>query len=246
MYHKILKYLQPASRDKALVCIGHSHSVALMRAAESGAFPLDTINFWDNPEPWLEEATVTRLRPELAKRLQQGELVLSVIGGSAHTVLGMVEHSRPFDFVLPSAPELPVDETRDLIPAEAVRAKLVEMSAEYLDKIPIIIEAAKGPVIHIEPPPPLADAQVIAAMVPWDLFPGQPRRIAPKWLRYKLWRMHSEVIAATCMRLGIDYMHAPEEAKDDEGFLRPCYDQDGAHANAAYGTLVLKAVQRVR
>jgi hypothetical protein len=216
-----------------------------MRAAESGAFPLDTINFWDTGEPWLEDAGVTRLRPDLVKRLEQGRLVLSMIGGSAHTVLGMVEHPRPFDFVLPSDPDLPVDETRDLVPAEAVRAKLTEISTKFLDKVPIIIKAAKGTVIHIEPPPPLADAELIAPLVPWVLFPGQPRLIAPKWLRYKLWRMHSEVIAATCARLGIDYMRAPEEAKDDEGFLLPCYDQDGAHANAAYGALVLEAVRRI-
>jgi hypothetical protein len=143
-------------------------------------------------------------------------------------------------------PRIACDESRELIPAEAVRAKLIEISSKYLDKVPIIIAASKAPVIHIEPPPPLADAALITPQVPWDLFPGQPRQIAPKWLRYKLWRMHSEVIASTCERLGIDYMRVPAEAKDDEGFLMPCYDQDGAHANAAYGTLVLKAIRRAR
>jgi hypothetical protein len=29
----------------------------------------------------------------------------------------MVEHTRPFDFVLPSDLDLPVDETRELVPA---------------------------------------------------------------------------------------------------------------------------------
>jgi hypothetical protein len=68
------------------VCIGHSHAAALMRAAESGAFALDTINFWDTGEPWVERAGATRLRTDLTKRLEKGRLVISTIGGSAHSV----------------------------------------------------------------------------------------------------------------------------------------------------------------
>ena len=228
--------------NKEWVCIGHSHVAALARAAAIGGVALDAINFWETGEPWLRDEGGTHLRPDLAKRVEHGRLVLSLIGGSAHTVLGMVEHPRPFDFVLPSAPGLPVDDTRELVPAAAIREKLVEMAADYLAMVPIVIRAATGPVIQIEPPPPVADPDRIARFVPWGLFPGQPRVIAPKWLRYKLWRMHSEVIAAACARFGIRYLHSPDGAKDDEGFLADRCDQDGSHANDAYGALVLDAL----
>lgn len=202
-------------------------------------FSLDSINFWETPEPWLRDDAGIRLRPDLAERIARGSLVLSLIGGSAHTVLGMVEHERPFDFVLPSAPDLPVDESRELTPAEAVRATLTELAMKYLETVPGVLHAATGPVIHIEPPPPLADAERIAPRVPWKLFPGRPQVVAPKWLRYKLWRMHSEVIAAACGGFGVRYMTTPDRAKDSEGFLDPVYDHDGVHANAAYGALLL-------
>jgi hypothetical protein len=209
-----------------------------------GGWALDTINFWETGEPWLRGDGETRLRPDLADRIGLGRRVLSLIGGSAHTVLGMVEHPRPFDFILPSEPDLPLDETRESVPAEAVRAKLTEMTMEYLETVPVVVRTALGPVVHIEPPPPVADAERIAPHVPWGFFPGQPQMVAPKWLRYKLWRMHSEVIATACMRFGISYMRVPDRAKDDEGFLDPRYDEDGAHANAAYGVLVLEELRR--
>jgi hypothetical protein len=230
--------------NKMWVCIGHSHALALARGAEQSGVALDAINFWWTGEPWVREAAGVKLRPDLAERVEQGQLVLSLIGGSAHTVLGMVEHPRPFDFVLPSEPDLPTDITRELVPAEAVRAKLIEMSAEYLATVPVLLGVATGPVIQLEPPPPIADADRIIPHVPWGFFPGQPRLVAPKWLRYKLWRLHSEVIAAACAAFGVSYRPVPNRAKDGEGFLNPRYDEDGAHANAAYGALVLDDLGR--
>jgi hypothetical protein len=226
------------------VCIGHSHAQALAQGAEIGKVALDTINFWLSGEPWQHDEAGTRLRPDLALRIGQGRLVLSVLGGSAHTVLGQVEHPRPFDFVLPSEPDLPIDERRELVPAEAVRAKLTEMAMEYLQNLPALSRAATAPIVQIEPPPPLADADRIAPRVPWGLFPGQPRVIAPKWLRYKLWRLHSEVIAGICAGHGILYQRVPDSAKDAEGFLDPRFDADGSHANGDYGALVLDEMRR--
>jgi hypothetical protein len=228
------------------VCIGHSHVAALQRA-EPGTPALDAINFWETGEFRLyQDGRIVGIRPDLIRRLERGRRVLSLVGGSAHTVLGTVEHQRAFDFVLPSQPNLPLDETRELVPAEALRAKISELATEYLDiLLPLIVHAAKAPVIQIEPPPPIADEKRIIPRIPWDAFyPGQPKLIAPKWLRYKLWRLHSEVIEVICKRLEISYMRVPEAAKDDEGFLDLRYDEDGAHANAAYGTLVLRTLRQ--
>lgn len=226
------------------VCIGHSHARALEGGAARGGVVLDAMNFWDTGDPWLREGDTIRLRPDLAERVGRGRRVLSAIGGSAHTVLGTVEHPRPFDFVLPADPELAVDEAREIVPAAAVRAKLAEIAAPYFATLPALLAAASGPVLQLEPPPPVADEARIAAHVPWNMYPGQPRKIAPKWLRYKLWLLHGEVIRATCERLGIGYMPAPQAARDAEGFLAAQYDLDGAHANAAYGALVLETLRQ--
>jgi hypothetical protein len=219
--------------DGNWVCIGHSHVVALTSGASVAGVTIDTINFWDTGDPWVREGNAIQLRSDLAERVLRGQIVLSVIGGSAHTVLGMVEHPRPFDFVLPSDPDIPIEEGREIIPAGAVRAKLSEIAAPYFAQLPGLLATTASPIFHLEPPPPVADEARIAPFVPWPNFPGQPRQIAPKWLRYKLWRLHSELIGS-----------APLAAMDEEGFLAKDFDQDGAHANAAYGALVLEMMRR--
>jgi hypothetical protein len=219
------------------VCIGHSHVTALARAGDAN---LDPINFWETGDPWSRNDAEVSFRADLAERIAKGRLVLSLIGGSAHTVLGMVEHPRPFDFILPSAPNLPFDERRAWVPADAVRAKLAEMADEYFGGISILSRTVTTRLVHLEPPPPIADNDRIAPHVPWIFFPDQPKVVAPKWVRYKLWRLHSELIAEACARLGITYVRVPNRALDEDGFLQSCFDQDGAHANAAYGALVLE------
>jgi hypothetical protein len=225
------------------VCIGHSHVAAFQHAAIDSDL-LDPINFWDTGEPWVRGNGSVRLRPDLAERISSRQHVLSLIGGSAHTVLGVVEHPRPFDFVLPSAPRLPVDQTREIVPAEAVRAKLYEMAMPYLENLTALLAVARGPVLQIEPPPPVADEERIRRFMPWDMFPGQPREIAPKWMRYKLWRMHVEVIRTICSTFGVNVMAAPKAAMDADGFLANDYDQDGAHANGAYGALLFDTLRQ--
>jgi hypothetical protein len=230
--------------EQMWVCIGHSHSYALSRAATKSGWGLDSINFWETGEAWQPGEGGTSLRPDLAMRVEQGSLVLSTTGGVAHYLLGLVEHRRPFDFVLPSEPALPTDGTREIVPAEAVRAKLTEAASMFLEMFPAIVRTAKSPVIQLEPPPPLADLQGCATPVPWHLFPDQPQLVAPKWVRYKLWRMHSEVIATACAKCGIGYMRVPGCVMDEEGFLDPRFDEDGFHANTTYGAAVLEVLRR--
>ena len=226
--------------NECWVCIGHSHVAALAKAMDPD---LDALNFWETGDPWLVRDGATHLRDDLAERVAKGRLVLSSVGGSAHTVLGTVEHPRPFDFILPSQPNLPLDDSRDIVPADAVREKLLEMTTPYLDTLAALKQSATAPVVHLEPPPPVADTDLIAARIPWVFYPGQPHVIAPKWLRYKVWRLHCEVIAAACARHGVALARAPAASMDQEGFLHPDFNEDGAHANGAYGALVLKTLR---
>jgi hypothetical protein len=217
-------------------CIGHSHVTALELSQDPD---LDCINFWTEKAPWVAGGEWAKLRDELAGRVASGKRVLTMFGGASHTVLGMVEHPTPFDFVLPSQPHLPLDETRRILPVEAVRAKLHEMEGHILDGLASVTSVATGPVTHVGPPPPVADDALIAPFVPWPLFVGQPQLVAPKWVRYKIWRLFNDVLAEGCAQRGVAYQPAPQAAADSEGFLRTAYNRDGAHANGAYGALVL-------
>ena len=69
------------------------------------------------------------------------------------------------------------------------------------------------------------------------------QEISPRHLRYKIWRLHSDIVALVCAENGIDYLTHPPQAVDDEGFLRPEFSRDGIHANEAYGALQLRQMQ---
>ena len=58
-------------------------------------------------------------------------------------------------------------------------------------------------------------------------------------LRYKLWRLHSGILARHCRNLGIGFIPHPAAALDSEGFLAEPYYEDSMHVNADYGELLL-------
>jgi hypothetical protein len=229
--------------DDHWVCIGHSHVGAL---AQAGVKEMDVINFWDVGDLWAHWTELRPLREDLAERVAKGSVVISAIGGAAHFVLGMVEHERPFDFILSSAPDLPLDPTRDLLPLDAVRETMTELAAPLLRGLSVLAGLVNVPLIQIGPPPPLA--LVIHARTqfnfPPEHFIGKTDTPTPKWPRYKMWRLHCEVIEDYCRQHGVKYVGAPTGANDDEGFLHPDFDQDGMHGNAAYGRLFMEDIRR--
>lgn len=217
------------------VCIGHSHATAPAHAAREDGREIDAILFWSEAGALGPDGA---LRPDLAERVRRAGRVIAAIGGASAVELGLLEHHRRFDFVLPAEPDLPLDPERELVPADGVRAALAAVEAPYLPILEQIKALARGPVVQLGPPPPVYDADFITRFVPWGLWPDQPREIAPPLLRYKLWRLSSEVIAATCARLGIVYRPAPKASLDAAGFLREGLSSDGIHGDAAYGRLI--------
>ncbi len=215
------------------VCIGHSHINAL---ALTGDPELDAINLRAIDGHWLEGQDGWRLREDLADRVSQARGVFMLMGGGAPVMLGLLEYPRRFDFVLPSAPELPLDETRTIVPVDALRARLHEASAGHIDSVSGIVRAASGPITQLHPPPPLADEEEIKPHLTWN---EEFHVVASKWLRYKLWRLHGEVMEAACEAYGIETRLPPRAALDGEGFLHPDFHADGVHGNADYGRLVL-------
>ena len=124
------------------------------------------------------------------------------------------------------------------MPADGIRAALAAIAGEFFALMEALAKVARGPVVQLAPPPPLADAERIAPFVPWDYFPGRQQVIA----RLKLWRLHCEMIEAESLRLGWTFAWPPDAALDAEGFLRPELDGDGLHAGAGYGRLMLNVV----
>lgn len=233
-----------ASNPRALFCIGHSHLRCVQTAAADSGAAIRAINFWDDNSVILnspdDPVFVDALQQEI--RAYQGT-VYSFIGGGAHTVIGLVSHPRRYDFVLPENPDLPIDPRAELVPVEAVREVLAEETAPYLKLMRHLRALAGERMVQIEPPPPCPDNSTIAPHVPWSLFPDMLQEVAPPWLRYKTWRLHSQLVSEWCARERIAFHACPAAAADDRGFLRQDYFQDGVHANSHYGMLLLEQMR---
>ena len=79
--------------------LGHSHIVQLEGAATAMGLPYASLNLWGFGRPVVYDDGPLRLNPDLARRLD--DFVVSVVGGSAHDIIGLAQHPRPFDFILP-------------------------------------------------------------------------------------------------------------------------------------------------
>ena len=225
------------------VLIGHSHARAIFEAAEQQHVRLKGYNFWSAPQPALN-AERTAFHPAIAEVLQRGP-VFSAVGGSVHSVLAMVQHPRAFDFVLPSRPDLPMIPGAEVVPFAAVRSAMAAALDEYLQIMRLVRQQATGRVFHLEPPPPLEDGERVLADVPWMFFPDLTHEVAPASLRYKCWRLHSELVAVFCAEHDVALIPAPPEAMDARGYLKPAHYLDAMHVNASYGALVLAQMKRV-
>ncbi len=231
------------SSGPAPVLIGHSHAKAIFDAALDRGVRLEGYNFWNAPQPAID-ADRTAFHPQIARTLSRGP-VFSAVGGSVHSVMAMVEHPRPFDFVLPSSPDLPMVAGAEVIPFAAVRSAMAALLHEYLQIMRLVRSTAMAEVFHLEAPPPLEDGERVLADVPWMFFPDLTREVAPASLRHKCWRLHSELVAAFCAEHDIRMIPAPAQAMDDRGYLRPDLYLDAMHVNASYGALVLAQMKQV-
>ena len=232
--------------QQPILCIGHSHVVSVAQAAAALDIPFKALNFWEMPGAIALENGVPRLSLQVEQQLREHPgPVFSMVGGAAHGVLGVLVHPRRFDFVLPAEPLLPLDPAAEVLPALAVRRVLESLTVEYLALMLQVHRLCAGQMCHIESPPPYADAGRMHADMPWGMYPGMCHEISPAAFRYKLWRLHSQIVGEWCSEAGVLFVPCPPETIDESGFMREPYYGDGAHANVAYGELVLEQMRRL-
>ena len=226
------------------LCIGHGHIGALRQAWHQQGGGPDAVFLLLN-EPQYQPALHERqLHPAILEQLGKAALHVSLLGGNDHSMVGMLNHPRRFDFVLPEAPGLPVDETAELLPAGLLRAELARRIAPHLEVLAACRAAVPGRFVHIESPPPIPAAAHIEAHpgVFKDLI--AERGVSPALLRYKLWRLHAALYQESCARLGVEFLAAPPEMQDEQGMMvQLAWNPDPTHGNHIYGRHVLAQLQ---
>jgi hypothetical protein len=170
--------------------------------------------------------------------------------GNQHHQFFLFAPSPLFDFVMASRPDLPLEETAELVPEAMVRQVFwptVAILGAMLGEL-----ASKGcsRAFVLGTPPPKGDDDRVRAYLSAE--PGLVALAAergfaiadvpltPPLVRLKLWRVVQEMMAELAGANGASFVEVPPEAQDDTGFLRPEYwVPDATHANHVYGQLLL-------
>ena len=228
-------------RGSRVIIVGHSHIAALKKAAEDRPTDSACVFKFLNLNAIYDSNAMGKAIREFAP-----EVIASCIGGNAHTIFGLVEHPAPFDFIDPDDESLPTDRSRQLIPYGAMNQLLKAQMKEHLEQLEALRGEWPQPFVHLESPPvnpseahirenPGAFREMIAE-----------RGVAPRFIRHKLWRLHSAIYRRACEKLKVHYVPAPLEAQDENGMLAErAWNPDPTHANAWYGARVLGQLERL-
>jgi hypothetical protein len=239
----------------AFVAFGHSHIVAFAKGAyeyaasdlppEAPRIHARFLYLYDplyNPVlPGGPDAI--ELNPKLREALSESpwKFVVLVCGGNEHNILGIVRKKRPFDFVLSSEPDLPLQPSYELVPEALIREVLRSYMADTLQTMRAFRAATGLPVMQLEPPPPLPNHRVLA--YPRELLRASlfRKNIAPEFIRHKIWRLETEIYREFCAEIGVAYLPAPASMIDENGMLaEPGWGSDATHASPRYGIEALK------
>ena len=243
------------------VLIGHSHCYAILSAYDMAAWertgPVRIHRFFLMDEEYQPTLLLgERLNPELLRRLSETLSSRPVcaaflsVDGNAHTVFALVKHPRPFDFVLSELPDLPLDETAEVVPEAFVRAALHERLGMTERIMAALRRSVNVPLYHIESVPPVpSDGHILQTQEPifWETLRLDELGVAPASLRFKLWRLHSELVGAICRRHDIGFVAAPAETQDKDGFMaeQAWFPRDATHGNQWYGSRVLRQIAAI-
>ena len=179
---------------------------------------------------------------ELAKDGQFGAIVTSILGAE-HFIWSIQGQERPFDVILPFASELPRVPNAELVPFTALYSMVKETIGSYLQFNKRLADLASLPVFQLLPPLPVCSQDTILTSSPEPLKTmllenGVPDPI----IRYKMWRLWIYVAEEIAAEQGVGIIPTPEEAGDENGFLKLEYARDSVHANATLGMLTWREI----
>ncbi len=231
-----------------LVGVGHSHLQAMQDAcaqrerAEPSAYRsarfLQMLAPEYNPTIGPDGSLNPALRAAIETALldETPPLLFDCVSGNEYHFIGLVNHPRPYDFVLPSRPDLPIQPNTEIIPAALARRVLATQAGHAMACLKALRAAVQVPIWHVQSPPPVPSDEHIRQHPTSFAEQVAKRGVANAAFRMKLWLLQSEIYRDQCNDLGIGYVPTPASVCDAEGFLlERGWLPDPAHANMWYG-----------
>lgn len=244
--------------------VGLSHHTWSGRGAESGFAPMDTpalpglrVHLIPPTSDWIAliqehngQRTVSASPGfiEMVKHIDStapgGARLLSFLGGNEHSVLSLLAHAQPYDFVWPRDSDAPLREGHQPLPLAVVEAQLLQAMHVTLAQLTMIrIHHPQLRITHVLPPPPHAnEARMRAAPEVFGRLMEQ-QGVMPLDIRMKYYGLYCELFRSQLAPLGITCLAAPAAACDADGALKDDYTQGCTHGNDAYGALVAEQLR---
>jgi hypothetical protein len=242
-----------------VVGFGYSHLLSVRHAASSQSFAARDISVetvvLNDPEVQAIGVLDTRtesLSDEFKRwadaKVASADLCFLYLATNAHQVFGLCRHPIPFDFVLRSNPELPLEPD-----CQIVSSLLVEQALQKQGGFPESIRTLRafrahfggGNLAECAIPPVISNNEFIEQNA--HVFREAIARygVGQKYFRFKIWSLYSEIFARECERLDVPYIGVPEGMMDHEGFLAEgAWGPDATHANNKYGGAVIAQLLR--
>jgi hypothetical protein len=249
--------------NSAILAVGHSHLNGFRRAynnlynkdPSARPFKLTFMRLLDDifKPNIVSENGADRLNetiPEQFKAIvhqDNPDVIVSCLMGNEHTFISLLNHPRRFDFYLPSRPDLPTDESAQILPRALVEDVLSNRLEKFRLYLSVLAPLSNGRMIHVPPPPPIADARHIEKYP--SLFEKRLLRlgVSPAPFRLKMWLLACEIQRRLCEDAGVLFYRPPDAAFDSSGFLaQACWSEDPTHGNAVYGKLLLDDISTTR
>lgn len=160
----------------------------------------------------------------------------------------MVQPDRPFDFVMPDAPDYPADPDRELVPYDIVARYVRRNTRPSACMLRLIRRFHDGPLYVVSPPPPMRDLDRIMACLSTIMSESLRRRaerrgIPPIGVRMKFWRLTMRAVRDDAWATGGVFLDPPGASMDADGFLSLGLESDAAHGNAQYGAMLLDQIR---
>jgi hypothetical protein len=207
-----------------------------------GAFAPPIVRVDEHGYRWIGESYIRAFDDAAAHFEGSTDQIVSCLFGNEHSVFSLIEHAVPFDVLVDGDdPGVASDgPPRQIVPLDAVVSSLVSRAQPTVEYLGILRNRFPDQeVVHVMPPPPVADADQIRARP--ELFRKliEDFGVAPAALRRNVYRLYTDVLREALLPLDIQLLTAPEKAVVD-GFLRADLLDGATHANADYGRLVLE------
>lgn len=148
-----------------------------------------------------------------------------------------------YDTIVADHRDWPVQPGAEMLPSGMIREYFHEMLKPMRDGLAKLVGEGYRSLWVLGAPPPHRTNELIRRLMAGILgIPEDEVELPDPFVRLKIWRLGTQALRAICDEAGARFIDTWRVGADETGFLRPEYENDGAHANDVYGAAMSRHV----